>query len=147
MKYCPECEAEYLEGVEVCADCEVALIPEEEFLLRKSSQERQREFLTGKQFVSVKLAESVFEAERVKGALEQEGIPVVVRTFQDTAFDGLYVAQKGWGNVEVPESDRARAERIVKELGEVFPEPVEADSDAGEAGDEGGSGQGGEEEP
>ena len=44
----------------------------------------------------------------------------MVRTFEDTAYDGIYVAQKGWGYVEVPRDDQKRAERIVKELEQAF---------------------------
>ena len=56
-----------------------------------------------KNLVPVKVAENAFEADRIRAALEQEGFTVLVRTFEDTAYDGIYVAQKGWGYIEVPE--------------------------------------------
>lgn len=122
MKYCPECEAEYREGVEECADCRVALITADAYRIRKNEETELRERLSREAFVAVKVAESAFEADRFKAALEQEGFTVMVRTFQDTAYDGIYVAQKGWGYVEVPQTEQERAERIVKELEQAFPE-------------------------
>ncbi len=122
MKYCPECEAEYVDEVQSCADCQLPLISEEEFQRRRQQEEQERETLSREEFVPVKVAENAFEADRIREALEQEGIPVLVRTFQDTAYDGIYVAQKGWGYVEVPEPEKARAEKIVAEISAVFPE-------------------------
>jgi hypothetical protein len=122
MKYCPECEAEYREGVEECADCRVALITADAHRTRKNEEAELRARLSREVFVPVKVAESAFEADRFKAALEQEGLTVMVRTFQDTAYDGIYVAQKGWGYVEVPQNEHERAARIVKDLEQAFPE-------------------------
>lgn len=122
MRYCPECDAEYMDEIQVCADCEIPLISEEEFRHRKMQEERERETLANEEFVTVMVAESAFEADRLRNALEQEQIPVLVRTFQDTAYDGIYVSQKGWGYVEVPASKKARAEEIVKDFSGAFPE-------------------------
>jgi len=131
MKYCPECEAEYEDDAQACADCEVPLISGEAFQQRKSREEAQRAALSREEFVPVKVAENAFEADRVREALEQEGIPVLVRTFQDTAYDGIYVSQKGWGYVEVPESEKERAERIVSDVSQAFPEAAENGEDEG----------------
>jgi hypothetical protein len=129
MKYCPECEYEYKDEVQACADCEVPLISEDEFQHRKTQEEQERASLSREEFVPVKVAENAFEADRVKEALEQEGIPVLVRTFQDTAYDGIYVSQKGWGYVEVPESEKARAEQIVMEVSRMFPESLNGEEE------------------
>ena len=131
MKYCPQCESEYKDEVEACADCDVPLVSAEVFLSRRQREKQEQEALSQETFVSVKVAENAFEADRLRAALEQEGIPVLVRTFHDTAYDGIYVAQEGWGNVEVPESVRQRAEQIVGDVESLFPEPGE-EADEGE---------------
>lgn len=122
MKYCPECEAEYREEIEECADCRIPLISADAYRIRKQQEEEERERLSKETFVTVKVAESAFEADRFKAALEQEGFTVLIRTFEDTAYDGIYVAQKGWGYVEVPENEQERAARIVEDLEKAFPE-------------------------
>ena len=127
MKFCPECEAEYRDEIGMCADCSVPLISEEQFRTRQQDEERIREDLRKKDFVPVMVANNPFEAETVREALEQEGIPVLLRTFEDTAYDGIYVAQKGWGYVEVPKGEKEAAEQIIRDLEKVFEE--EADKD------------------
>jgi hypothetical protein len=122
MKYCPECEAEYREDIMECADCQVPLIAADEYQARKKQEQDERDRLGQEEFVAVKVAESGFEADRFRAALEQEGFTVLIRTFHDTAYDGIYEAQKGWGYVEVPSSEQERAERIVKDLEKAFAE-------------------------
>jgi len=122
MRYCPECEAEYREGIEECSDCQVPLITADAYRARKQEEQEKRERLTEEVFVPVKVAESAFEADRIRGVLEQEGFTVMVRTFEDTAYDGIFVAQKGWGYVEVPRNEQEGAERIVAELDRAFTE-------------------------
>jgi predicted amidophosphoribosyltransferase len=125
MKYCPECEAEYEDGIDTCSDCLVNLISETEYRLRKDEERRSMETLRKADFVSVMIARNAFEADRLKVALEEEGIPVLIRTFLDTAYDGIYVAQKGWGRVEVPITEKERAERIVEDFVRAFPQEEE----------------------
>ena len=122
MKYCPECDAEYREEIEECADCQIALITADEYQVRKRQEQEVRERLTKEEFVPVKVAENAFEADRIRAVLEQEGFTVMVRSFHDTAYDGIYQAQKGWGYVEVPENEKDRAEKIVNELERAFSE-------------------------
>ena len=120
MKYCPECDAEYRDEIGECADCQIPLVSEEAYRTGKLEEQAERERLTKETFVTVKVAESAIEADRIRTILEQEGFTVLVRTFQDTAYDGIYVAQKGWGYIEVPEDEKERAERIVNELDRSF---------------------------
>ncbi|MEW6444174.1 MAG: hypothetical protein AB1640_24790 [bacterium] len=124
MKVCPECKAEYEDWAEECSDCLVRLMSESEYRERKKEEEeeeRVRRDLSQADFVSVKIADNAFEADRIRGVLEEAGIPVLVRTFHDTAYDGLYVAQKGWAYLEVPRKEKERAQGIVQEFCRDFP--------------------------
>ena len=49
-------------------------------------------------------------------ALRQEGIPVLLRPFMETPYSGLFVPQKGWGPVVVPEEMADQARRIISQL-------------------------------
>jgi hypothetical protein len=106
MKYCPECADEFQDSVSRCAECGCELISEKKW--RELQARRIAE--SNEVFVRIATAGDRFEADVIKDALSTEGIPVLVRTFQDTSFDGLYVSQKGWAVIEVPETflDRAR---------------------------------------
>ncbi len=54
-----------------------------------------------------------FEADLVADTLEKEGIPFWIRSFEDTAYDGLFVVQKGWGQVLVPRSAFHKTVRLI----------------------------------
>jgi hypothetical protein len=116
MKFCPNCETEYIDSIEVCADCNARLVNELE--MRIIMAERTRE--TQEVFVKVETIENQFEADVIKNALEKEHIPVMVRSFHDTAYDGIFIPQKGWGLVMVPEEHKARAREIITALKSSF---------------------------
>ncbi len=52
-----------------------------------------------------------FMADLWTGALESSGVPYLLRTFEDTAYDGLFITQKGFGRIMVEEEwlETARA--------------------------------------
>ena len=54
-------------------------------------------------WVKAGIVENRFEGDRVSQALNEAGIPFMMKSFLDTAYDGLYIPQKGWGAVMVPE--------------------------------------------
>ena len=68
------------------------------------------------------IVENRFEGDRVRQALTEAGIPFMVKSFLDTAYDGLYVPQKGWAAVMVPGEFREKAERLISEVKKSFEE-------------------------
>jgi len=67
-------------------------------------------------WVKAGTVENRFEGDRVSQALNEAKIPFLIKTFLDTAYDGLYIPQKGWGVVMVPDDSREEAEKIVSEV-------------------------------
>ncbi len=61
-----------------------------------------------------------FQADLLTDALERSHIPFLVREYKDTAYDGLFVTQKGWGTVMV---DAARLEEAKTIMEELFGQP------------------------
>ena len=59
--------------------------------------------------------ENEFEANVIKLVLEEHGIHAEVRSFHDTAYDGLFQSQYGWGVIRVHAEDLAEAQRIIEE--------------------------------
>ncbi len=68
------------------------------------------------EFVSVHTLANQFEADVLKNALEGEEIPVIIRCFHDTAYDGIYIPQKGWGRLLVPYNHKEKAEELIREI-------------------------------
>ncbi len=61
------------------------------------------------------------DANIIKSVLEEHGIVAEVRSFHDTAYDGLYQAQYGWGVIRVSEEDYDKAQKILKEWYDASP--------------------------
>jgi hypothetical protein len=71
-------------------------------------------------WVKAGTVENRFEGDRVSQALDEAKIPFLIKSFLDTAYDGLYVPQKGWGAVMVPEHFGEEAERVILEVKRSF---------------------------
>lgn len=57
-----------------------------------------------------------FQADLLTDALGKAKILFLVREYKDTAYDGLFVTQKGWGTVMVEESNLEEARAITEDL-------------------------------
>jgi hypothetical protein len=84
-------------------------------------------------FASIHTLANRFEADVLLDALTKEGISAFVRSFEETAYDGLFVCQRGWGWIMVPEELSSRAIEIIKPLIEdiqsrtIYVDPSEVD--------------------
>jgi len=68
--------------------------------------------------------ENEAEANVIKSVLEEHGIHAEIRSFHDTAYDGLFQSQYGWGLIRVSEADFDEAQRIVKEWKDASPDEL-----------------------
>jgi hypothetical protein len=69
-------------------------------------------------FKKITVAENKFEADLITQTLQQEDIPCMIRPYHDTAYDGIFIPQKGWGAVMVPEALEEKACAIIAEIRE-----------------------------
>ena len=53
-------------------------------------------------YIRITGLENIVEAQLVESILEEKGIPHRIRSFHDTAYDGLFQFQKGWGEIYAP---------------------------------------------
>jgi len=58
------------------------------------------------------------EAQVVGGLLEEAEIPHYIRTYHDSAYDGLFQTELGWGYVETPSDHAPDVLRIVESVRE-----------------------------
>jgi hypothetical protein len=56
------------------------------------------------------------QAELVDSVLAEREIPHIMRSYHDSALDGIYQAKSGWGHVEAPGCFR---DEIVAVVGEI----------------------------
>ncbi|MEN8246554.1 MAG: hypothetical protein ABFS43_16835 [Thermodesulfobacteriota bacterium] len=53
-------------------------------------------------YVKIAGLENIVEAQLMESILKEKGIPHRIRSFHDTAYDGLFQFQKGWGEIYAP---------------------------------------------
>jgi hypothetical protein len=83
-------------------------------------------------WVKAGIIENRFEGDRISQALNQGGIPFLIKSFLDTAYDGLYLPQKGWGAIWVPEEFGEEAKRAISEVKNIFGK--EGEDETGQSG-------------
>jgi hypothetical protein len=83
-------------------------------------------------WVKAGIVENRFEGDRVSQSLKEAEIPFLIKSFLDTAYNGLYVPQKGWGAVMVPEMFREQAESVIAAVKKGFQE--EGNDENGQCG-------------
>lgn len=54
------------------------------------------------QFIKIAAVENLIEAQVLEDALNEREIPFRIRSFHDTAYNGLFQFQKGWGVIYAP---------------------------------------------
>ena len=68
------------------------------------------------EFKKVAVLENENEARLLDSILTEREIPYRIRSFHDTAFNGLFQTQKGWGRVEAPLSCHEEIKEIISDL-------------------------------
>ena len=65
-------------------------------------------------FVKIAVLANLIEAQVVESMLDQHGIPFRIRSFHDTAYDGLFQLQKGWGEIYAPPERKQEILEIIE---------------------------------
>lgn len=67
-------------------------------------------------FTKVIVLENDIEANLLDSILNERQIPHIMQSYYDTAYDGLYQTQKGWGHVSAPVSYHEEIKEVVFDL-------------------------------
>lgn len=67
-------------------------------------------------FIKITVLENAIEAQLVGSILEQRDIPHRLRSYYDTAYDGLFQFQEGWGRLEAPETYKQEIMELIEEV-------------------------------
>lgn len=57
-----------------------------------------------------------FEAKLLEEILNERIIPHMIRSYHDSAYDGLWQSQSGWGHIEAPEEYREEILKVYTEM-------------------------------
>jgi hypothetical protein len=69
-----------------------------------------------KPFIEIAVLDNAIEAQLLGSVLTQYEIPHRLRSYHDTAYDGLFQMQKGWGAVYAPSDIRQQVLDALAEL-------------------------------
>jgi hypothetical protein len=67
-------------------------------------------------FVNIATLDNIIEAQLIDSVLNEYGIPHRIRSFHDTAYDGLFQFQLGWGALWAPVSSRTEILEILHDI-------------------------------
>ncbi len=67
-------------------------------------------------FVTVAVLENAVEAQLIASILDERQIRHRVRSHHDTAYDGLFQVQKGWGDLEAPFANQPEILEIIDQI-------------------------------
>ncbi len=68
------------------------------------------------EFVNIAVLENIIEAQLLESILKEEKIPHHIRSFHDTAYDGLFQVQLGWGELRAPFACKDEIIEILEDL-------------------------------
>ena len=66
--------------------------------------------------IKVYTIESIFEMDMIKDALDKEGITYSLKEHKDTAYDGLFILQKGYATLFAEEKDKPAILEIIERI-------------------------------
>jgi hypothetical protein len=67
-------------------------------------------------YSKIVILDNEIEASLLESILKERDIPHLMRSYHDTAYDGLFQTQKGWGYVGAPESFKEEIIEILNDL-------------------------------
>jgi hypothetical protein len=67
-------------------------------------------------YLKTAVLENEFEAQLMGSILRERDIPHRIFSYHDTAYDGLYQTQLGWGYLTAPKAYKDEIEEILSEL-------------------------------
>lgn len=67
-------------------------------------------------YVKIATLENEIEARLLDSILNERNVPHLMRSYYDTAYDGLFQTQKGWGSVSAPEGYKKEIMEILTDL-------------------------------
>lgn len=67
-------------------------------------------------FIKIAVLENAIEAQLIGSILVQRDIPHRLRSYYDTAYNGLFQFQEGWGRLYAPQSHGQEALGLLEEV-------------------------------
>lgn len=76
----------------------------------------QKRITGNSKFIKIAVLENTIEAQLISSMLNQLDIPHQIISFYDTAYDGLFQMQKGWGELLAPSNYERVIHDVIKDV-------------------------------
>jgi hypothetical protein len=83
------------------------------------------------EFEKILVLENEIEARLLDSVLNERNMPHRIRSYHDSAYDGIFQTQKGWGVVMAPPEFREEIQAIYRDLPLEEPGTAAANRDEG----------------
>ena len=60
--------------------------------------------------------DNIVQAQMLESMLNEQGIPHVMQSYHDSAYDGLFQGQRGWGHIEASEEHESEILALLADL-------------------------------
>lgn len=64
----------------------------------------------------IAVLDSEVQAELVDSVLDEQNIPHLMRCYHDSAYDGIFQTQAGWGQIEAPAAFRNEILAVIEDV-------------------------------
>ncbi len=75
-------------------------------------------------YIKILVLDNEVQAQLLGALLTEQNIPHFLKSYHDSAYDGLFQAQLGWGHLEAPEHYREAIESLYEDVLNPDPGPV-----------------------
>jgi len=69
-----------------------------------------------KKFIDIAILDNIIEAQLIESILSEQKISHLIHSFHDTAYDGLFQVQMGWGKLCAPLSNKEEILEILNDI-------------------------------
>ncbi|RLD31748.1 MAG: hypothetical protein DRI73_08200 [Bacteroidetes bacterium] len=66
--------------------------------------------------------ENLIQSKLLEEILTEKNIPFIIRSYHDSAYDGLWQMQSGWGHVEAPPEYKEEILKVFEIISKPAPE-------------------------
>jgi hypothetical protein len=66
--------------------------------------------------IKILVLKNEIEANIIGTILKEKNIPHIIMSYYDSAYDGIFQMQKGWGHIEAPREYRSRILKIYQDI-------------------------------
>ena len=72
--------------------------------------------MNSERVTKVRVLDTEVQAQLVGAVLTERGIPHILRSYHDSAYDGLFQGMRGWGHVEAEERFHREILTVIEDI-------------------------------